>query len=207
MRLAIVCLLAACSCAHMPAPLDLSASRCTDRKTSKTGNLTIRLLGTIDSDAADLFIEDMEAADGNVLIEINGPGGDIGAGWRIMRTIERYPYRVTCVVDEWAASMDMLILESCDRRVMTKRSVLMAHEIGMTAIESGNPNNWIAVGEMLKKLDEAVSWQYIHCSSVSFSELREKAVGGLQWWIGWKEALDLGFVDEAVERVEDVKAW
>jgi ATP-dependent protease ClpP protease subunit len=164
----------------------------------------VRLVGEIDSDAADQFERELAAAKGPVLVEIDGPGGNVSDGWRIMRAIERRG-GVICVVDQEAASMDMLILESCAMRAMTRRSTLMAHEISTDGVFSGHPNDWQAASDRVRARNDAVIEQYVRDSKVTVDEMHRRTDGGRQWWIGWREALDRGFVDRVVSSVEEMK--
>jgi ATP-dependent protease ClpP protease subunit len=70
-----------------------------------------------------------------VLFEINSPGGSV-AGFRIAKALEDSEVPVVCVVDGLAASMAFYILQSCDTRLMTGHSLLMAHEPSMFSMNA-----------------------------------------------------------------------
>lgn len=65
-----------------------------------------------------------------IWVKINSNGGGIYAGLDLIQQMETLKTPVTCVVDFRAISMGFAFLQSgaCDKRLMTKRSHLMAHE-------------------------------------------------------------------------------
>jgi len=151
----------------------------------------------VTDESVDPLIEALESP-GNVVIVIDSPGGSVPAGLALSKAIEQHDGTVACVVDGMAASMALYILQSCDVRLMTKRSTLMAHEISLSGVMEGNPNNWQAVVAMMKALNRALLEHTIHRTNASFEEAHANTVGGLQWWMNWDEALARGFVDRVV---------
>lgn len=134
-----------------------------------------------------------------MLIEINSGGGSTEEGFKTAKVIENSKMQIVCVVDGTAASEAFYILQSCDRRLMTKRSRLMIHEPYWLKLEnvtrkqlktSENEldvfvNSWMehATGRMNMKPKEVVK--------------RCTAEGG-DWWLGWETALHFGAVDGVV---------
>lgn len=71
----------------------------------------------------------------NALNERNGPifvilrtgGGSVTAGYLMVRTIQNSKNPVICITDTRAMSMGFYILQSCNRRIMTRNALLMMH--------------------------------------------------------------------------------
>lgn len=98
------------------------------------------MLAYLEDEVSDTSVQDVidviakaNEIDNRVILEINTDGGDVDAGFKLAKAIERAKKPVTCVVDGHAFSMGSYIFEACGRRVMTKRSILMIHEAGMQA--------------------------------------------------------------------------
>lgn len=139
-----------------------------------------------------------------VILEINTDGGDIDSGFMLAKAIERSKARVVCVVDGQAASMGSYILESCDRRIMTKRSLLMIHEAG--ASTGGHSWDLSDAANEMAALSRAMFEHYAHhIPGLTATQIAEKTTGGRCIWLDWKEAKKLGAVDAVVDTVMDVR--
>lgn len=137
-----------------------------------------------------------------ILLEINTGGGSVPAGFEISRAIEDSNAPVTCVVDGEAASMGFYVLQSCEKRLMTRRSRLMAHEPSLTGMMGGNPNDWQSITDNIKATAETMAWWCWHRLKVSRKFYDEKTVGSKQWWVLVDEAKKIGAVDDEVESVK-----
>lgn len=137
-----------------------------------------------------------------VIIEWNTPGGSIGAGFLLSKAIEDLGIPVICVVDGMSASMGTYLLASCDVRIMTKRSFLMYHQPS-TGIQ-GQARD---IKNALSALEAIEAGFLEHAASkmkIGPEELASKVEGGKEWWMAWKEALDVGAVDCVVSSVREV---
>lgn len=146
-----------------------------------------------------------------VVLEINSPGGDVEWGFRLAKAIERTPQPVICVVDGMAASMAFYILQSCTTRVMTERSVLMAHEPWSAAIVMGQEKDWEKVATntvaTLKALGRAICRHMARRMNISYDGFLAMVADGREWWMDMTEASKYGAVDEvfvSVDRVVEV---
>lgn len=166
----------------------------------------IKLTGEIDQNkASDIVYLIKEANDQKakgIIMEIDSPGGSVPDGYDIVKAMEESEIPVKCVVDFEAASMAFYILQACQERVMTKRSVAMAHELRLSGLFSGLPNEWKAVAEMMAAMQEALIQHCIKKMNVTSEEFRERTDGGKQWWFSYKDALKYGAIDEAVDNVK-----
>jgi ATP-dependent protease ClpP protease subunit len=140
-----------------------------------------------------------------IIIEINTPGGSVDAGFRLSKVIEDSPVPVVCVVDGEAASMGMYILQSCHKRLMTKRSSLMIHEAAIGAEEFyGHEVKWRSIADRLSALNRAIVEHISKRMNVPPSKMLAKISGGYQWWMNHKEALATKAVDSVVVDVKSV---
>jgi ATP-dependent protease ClpP protease subunit len=122
-------------------------------------------------------------------------------GHEISRAIEHSPIQVTCLVDGKSASMGMYILESCDQRLMTKRSMLMIHQVALmvgrgarlteTSLENASATIKVATRAY-------VEW-VTHRMKIKAPEVLQKINSGREWWLDWQDAIKFGAVDKVVE--------
>lgn len=129
----------------------------------------------------------------SVVVEINSPGGELGAGMKMMKAIEQSSAQVTCRVDGVAASMAFIVLQSCDERVMTKRSVLMGHQVALGVRgQKTQMENALAVA---RALDWAMGCAVVAKAHISVEQYLLLIDGGHELWLTGPEALVFGFVD------------
>lgn len=170
------------------------------------GPSSILLERIIDSEAAASLDASLQKLAGErpkeIRIVIDSQGGDTRSGMAIVKMIERYPAKVTCVVDGDASSMALVILQSCDRREMTPRSTLMAHEVMM--VVDGR-----MTAEELRANASSTEATNNQAMQMTFAKSKVKPADGLakiranggQWWMNSAEALAVGLVDAVVPKV------
>jgi ATP-dependent protease ClpP protease subunit len=165
---------------------------------------TYRFSDSVDEDATKKFEKFMtaaiEAKADMVLLEINTPGGSMDDGHEMVRVIERSPLQVVCVVDGKAASMGMYIFQSCDQRVMTKRSMLMIHQVSLMVnharITEVTVENAAATIKVATRA--YVEW-CTHRMKIKAPAVLQKINSGREWWLDWEEAIRTGAADKAVD--------
>lgn len=155
---------------------------------------------------ADAFVAQMAACKGRpVVIEINSPGGSIFEALRMQKAIERHDMPVLCVVDGMAASAAFVTLQSCDMRLMTDRSVLMAHAASVRGV-GGQSQELDNAARALNAIDRGMA---LHCAKrldMSPDDYAKRTTGGLEWWLGLEDALKFKAVDfEVRDVVEAIK--
>lgn len=165
----------------------------------------ISLVGGIDDDSVAATIAALEAVAAEnpeaVVLEIDTPGGEVGAGMRLSRVIENYPVRLICVVDGDGASMGFYILQSCPVRLMTKRSSLMIHRPAM--ITTGKLDK-IDQANLEARLDTLADGMMEHIGArmgLSVEQISEKIPSKYMWWMNWREAVCVNAVDGAIQSV------
>jgi ATP-dependent protease ClpP protease subunit len=171
---------------------------------------TISELGEVNDDSVALAIDQIERANRyhvkKIVLPINSPGGSVPAGWELIKVIEASKIPVICVVEDggMAASMGYAILQSCHERVMSRRAVLMAHQIRLGGMFSGQPGDWENVVKMMRALEAALDWQCSHRMKISLEEYKKRVDNGREYWLGADDALYDGAVDRLVDRSDQI---
>jgi ATP-dependent protease ClpP protease subunit len=144
-----------------------------------------------------------------VVVVLDSIGGATQLAHEIVKLIDAarddQNIKTDCVVDGRGWSSAFYILQACDRRYMTKRSTLMAHNpqffnevITLSSLRDGSAQAQL----------EAVSRAFAEHNGarlkMSMEEYRHR-IDGRQWWLAWSEALKVGAVDKIVE--SDAEVW
>lgn len=162
----------------------------------------------VNEDSVTVFLVELaqhiSAKEKIIVVELDTPGGSVGAGIAMAKAIERSPVPVVCVVDGMAASMGLYILQSCDVRVMTKRSLLMGHE--PSARMAGQPQALQDLAELLLRLSRAMAYHITARTNISPDDYLSKIAGGRELWFNFDDAVALKFVDYATDSTQDVLA-
>jgi ATP-dependent protease ClpP protease subunit len=168
----------------------------------------IRLSGAIDDDMLQAFkkrLANLDPESEGIVIEINSGGGDVDSGKDIIWLIENLPVPSICVVDGDAASMAAWISQSCDVRVITKRSMFMIHEPLTGGVMSGQPTEWKNRLDYIEALTRAMCEAFGQKMLIDPAAIRDRIQGGRVWEMNWREAWEWGAFDEVVDRAIDVK--
>lgn len=138
------------------------------------------------------------------VIEFNTPGGYVSHGFRLTKAIEASRVPVICVVDGTAASMGFYLLQSCGVRVMTFRSVLMAHEPALSASNFGGTKGaWKDIYERLRVLSNAMNHHMSRRLNISYAEFSAR-VNDKDWWMDAEEAWKVRAIDGLVHSVDEL---
>lgn len=158
-----------------------------------------RIFGVISDNAVSDAIAWLtsRSSEKEVTIEINSPGGSVFAGFELAKAIETKGPKVKCIVDGLGASMAFYILQSCQVREMTKRSVLMVHQPSSGMDGSGDADEYQDAADFLRSLTRAM---LEHCAArmkISADAL-EARVAHRSWYMDYREALLSGAVDTVI---------
>lgn len=140
-----------------------------------------------------------------ILLEINSPGGSVYAGMKLAKVIEMFGLSgtpVTCVVDGVAASMAFYILQACQARIMTDRSILMAHEPSMSP-GSAKADDLKTGSDVLVKLGHAMAHHEARRMKVTVEQFEER-IKGKDWYMTDDDATEVGAVDKVATSVNEV---
>jgi len=204
MRFLPLLLALACSHTSLRASIDDLPPR---REGAQSSNV-IEFRSPVDDDSVPEFItklnDHIRAGDKKIVVELNTPGGSVGYGFDMGHAIERSPVPVICVVDGMAASMGLYILQSCDVRVMTVRSLLMGH--APSGGTQGQEGDLLRLAQVLRALSVAMANHITHKTAMTSHEYLEKIANGQELWLTAEQALTWRFVDYTVSSVHEVTA-
>ncbi|CAB4127067.1 ClpP Protease subunit of ATP-dependent Clp proteases [uncultured Caudovirales phage] len=156
---------------------------------------TVFALTTYLSMAASLGVE-------GIVLDLTTPGGETEAGHDLAVAIEASPVPVVCVADHQVASMGFYILQSCAVRVMTTRTLLMAHKPSVTLNFSGDVDDIANLLERVSAVTETIAQQYCHRLNIKYTDCRNN-FDHKEWWLTAGEALKVGAVDLVIENPTD----
>lgn len=137
-----------------------------------------------------------ESGNTNLWLRIDSPGGSVFDGMELVRAIETYGSPVTCVADIKTMSMGFVLLQYCDFRLTTKRTVLMAH--GPSSQGEGKEQDLESTAKFLNVIKLTMAEQVCKRSKLTKEQFLEK-IDNKDWFFGWEEAKEDGLIDGTVE--------
>lgn len=151
------------------------------------------------------FREDFEAIakTGKVTLRINSGGGSMIEGLAMFDLIRNSEAEVTGIVEGMAASMAGVLLQACDKRVMTANSRLMIHRA--SAGVAGDADALEAMVSLLRQEEEKIVAVYSQRSGKDAEEVKTWMQSGIDKWMDAKEALKLGLIDEIAPTASKAK--
>lgn len=151
------------------------------------------------------FSEIEEQGPDYIIIEVDSYGGDVDAGWKMKRIVERSHTKTICVADNKADSMAVYFMQSCTQRMMTKRSSLLVHYGYWTTIENHSEKDFESFWHRQLALNDQCLAQ-LHRFKVSRSYIKRKLDAG-DWILLPDEALKAGAVDKIIVSIEDLQNY
>lgn len=130
--------------------------------------------------------------DGDVIVNINSPGGDFFEGLAIYNLLRDHPGNVTVKVLGMAASAASVIAMAGNDILMARASFLMMHNTWVLA--AGDRHSLREVADWLEPFDQAAISIYAARTGISEKELGKML--DLETWIGGQAAIDKGFADD-----------
>lgn len=132
-------------------------------------------------------------------IYLCSPGGDVFAGIALYDAILTSGFPINCIVQGYAASMASIILQAGARRLITRNSKIMIHEVSRLT-------TWLKHEETSKLLEEAAELKKVNdwCIDVLATRSKHSAeeilnvVKKTDKWFTAQEALEFGLVDEII---------
>jgi ATP-dependent protease ClpP protease subunit len=162
-------------------------------------------IGTVgDADLAPVlkkFDERVAAGDKEIFFRINSFGGSVFDGMDFIMHVEDAKrtsgVHVKCVSDVKSMSMGFAFLQSfCDERLMTKRSILLAHN------SSSEARGTVEQIENQLRLSHAINESLATvCAArlkIPLADYKAKIAHG-DWPMNWEEAIQVGAVDGTVD--------
>lgn len=134
----------------------------------------------------------LKSISGDIVINLNSPGGDAFDGISIFNRLKRHEGKVTINVDGWACSAASVIAMAADELIMGLGSMLMIHEA--SSLVWGTKGEMRKEADVLEELEEGIIDIYMTKAKVSRDEIRERV--DAETWFSAKKAVELGFADK-----------
>ncbi len=163
----------------------------------------IKIIGEIGWEVLPEQIEaELDNADGDIVIEINSPGGSVFDGVTIHNLIKSYSKgKVTAVINGLAASMATYIAMAADEVKVYDNSTFMIHNAWGVVV--GDYRDMQQQAEVLEGLTKLLAKKYIEKTKKDENEIRD-LMDKESWFFG-EEIVQNGFADETIktEKEED----
>ena len=140
------------------------------------------------------FRQALDTLEGDLIVAINSPGGDVIAASCIYTALREYAgqgHKVTVRVEGWAASAASVVAMAGDEVQMAPTAYLMIHDPWTFA--SGNAQEMRECGEMLDEIARGIVEAYHTKTGMSRAHIRELMQA--ETWMSAPKAVKLGFAD------------
>lgn len=131
-------------------------------------------------------------------VRINSPGGDVFEARAIAAAIQQHPGTVVAHIDGLAASAATTIALAAGEVEIVDGGFFMVHEAW--SIVLGNKHDMTAMAGLLVKVDDTLANDYMKKTKKSRGEV--DAWMAAETWFTAQEAVDAGFADRLVAKVE-----
>lgn len=149
------------------------------------------------------FAEDLESLGGrDVTVRINSGGGDVFAAHAIHNLLRSYKGNVTVMIDGLAASAATVVAMAGDRIVMPANALFMIHNPAIGLSDYYGADELLRAAEALKTIKGSIVAAYQRRCKASADELA--VMMDAETWMGAKECLAKGFIDEVQGSVSAV---
>lgn len=138
---------------------------------------------------------------GDILVNINSPGGDYFEGLAIYNLLKEHDGKVTIRVVGMAASAASVVACAGTEVKIAEAGFIMIHNAWHVAI--GNKNVMRDHADTLEKFDETMIRIYEKKTGLSTDELRDMC--DAETWITGKDAVEMGFATQYIDSDEAVK--
>ena len=143
-----------------------------------------------------MFRDELDSGDGNIVVWINSYGGDCIAAARIYNMLTEYNGKVTVKIDGIAASAASVIAMSGEEILMSPTSTMMIHNPATFAF--GESSDMKKAIEMLEEIKESIINAYEIKTGLSRAKLSK--LMDAETWMNANKAVELGFADRITER-------
>lgn len=175
-------------------------------KNEQEGGRTLFLNGEIsdetwygDEVTPKMFKDELLSGEGDIVVWINSPGGDVFAAAQIYNMLMDYKGNVTVKIDGLAASAASVIAMAGTEVLMSPVAMIMIHNPATIAI--GDSSEMKKAIEMLDEVKESIMNAYEIKSGLSRSRISH--LMDAESWFNAKKAVELGFADQILFSKED----
>lgn len=166
---------------------------------NEEGERVLRLEGPIDADSfwgdeitPQMFRNELESEEGDLILWVNSPGGNVFAAAEIYTMLREYKGSVTVRIASIAASAASVVAMAGDTVQMSPTALLMTHDPMTVAM--GNTRDMEKAISTLEEVKQSIINAYQAKTGLSrnrISKLMEN-----ETWLNAKKAVELGFADE-----------
>lgn len=146
-----------------------------------------------------MFKDELLSGEGDIVVWINSPGGDVFAAAQIYNMLMDYKGNVTVKIDGLAASAASIIAMAGTEVLMSPVAMMMIHNPATIAI--GDSAEMKKAIEMLDEVKESIMNAYEIKSGLSRSRISH--LMDAESWFNAKKAVELGFADKILFSKED----
>lgn len=139
----------------------------------------------------ELFRRELEAGQGDIMVWINSPGGDVFAAAQIYNMLMEYKGDVTVRVDALAASAASVIAMAGTTVLMSPVAMMMIHNPMTVAI--GDSDEMKRAVAMLDEVKESIMNAYEIKTGLNRTKISH--LMDAESWFNAKSAVELGFAD------------
>ncbi|PAF31866.1 head maturation protease, ClpP-related [Paenibacillus sp. 7516] len=126
---------------------------------------------------------------GDIVINMNSPGGDAFDGIAIYNRLKKHDGKVTINIDGWACSAASVIAMAADELIMGLGSMFMIHEA--SSFVWGTKTDMRKEADVLDELEEGIIDIYMTKANITREEIRNMV--DAETWFSAQKAVDLGF--------------
>ena len=168
---------------------------------------TLFLSGTIASESwfdddvtPQLFKDELNAGEGDIVVWINSPGGDCVAAAQIYNMLMDYKGSVTVKIDGIAASAASVIAMAGTKVLVSPVSMMMIHN--PVTVAMGDASEMEKAIAMLSEVKDSIINAYEIKTNLSRARLSHMM--DAETWMDARKAVELGFADDILKRAEAV---
>ena len=169
-----------------------------------TGERTLYLCGVIaeeswygDEVTPAAFKAELLAAEGDITVWVNSPGGDMLAASQIYNMLMTYKGNVTVKIDSIAASAASVIAMAGKKVLISPTGLILIHDPASVAI--GNTDEMRKAIQMLDEVKESIINAYEMRTGLSRARLAH--LMSSETWLNANMAIELGFADDLLFKV------
>ena len=131
----------------------------------------------------------LQSISGDVVINLNSPGGDAFEGIAIYNRLKKHDGHITVNVDGWACSAASVLACAADVLNMGLGTMFMIHEA--STIVWGSKTDMRKEADVLESLEEGIIDIYMTKANVSREEIKEMVDS--ETWFSAQKAVEIGF--------------
>lgn len=137
----------------------------------------------------------LDAADGDVSVRLNSPGGDVFEGFAIYNLLDQHSGNVEVTVDGMAASAASVVMMAGSNITMSANSLAMIHDPWTLSV--GGSDDMRATADLLDKVKASIVTTYMTRTSLPESTVVDMMRA--ETWFNADEAIAHGFAHDIAE--------